>query len=475
MRMPKFTDGRLILMLGACLILALGASCASRPRAISTPVDMPERFGASGEEPAPARWWESLDDAALTELVERALGGNFGLKTAWDRLDQARAVARRQGAELYPQLDGTASASRTGQESNATGRNYRDEFSLGLAAGYEVDVWGRVRATRDAALYRERAGTQDLRAAAISLSAQVANAWYRLIEQRAQMALLERQIKTNERYLELVELRFRKGEVGATDVLQQRKLVESTRTETARVQAQIETLRHLLAVLTGGVPRRVELPDEMDLPDLPELPATGLPATWVQKRPDIRAAYLRVRASDRQLAAAIAEQYPRFSISARGTSAVAEPGMLLEEWLLSLAGNMTAPLIDGDRRNAEADRTRAAASENLHSYGQTILEGVQEVEDALTNERQQRETVRGVRRQLELSNRTMDQLFRRYRNGTVNFLRVLDELRSQQQLQRTLITARAQLVRDRVDLYRALGGGWEMERPEDVPAEFVRK
>ena len=475
MMLFDLTKSHVLRMAGACLLLAVCVSCASRPPEIANPTDLPEAFSASGQATNRPRWWESFRDPAVTGLVESALDGNFSLKSAWDRLDQARAVARKAGAERYPQLDGSASGGRTARETNLAGRDYEDEFTLGLTASYEVDVWGRVRATHDAAVLRREASREDLRAAAISLSAQVASTWYRLVEQRSQLKLLDRQIATNERYLELVELRFRKGDVSAIDVLQQRKLVESTRTEKARVQAELENLRHLLAVLIGDPPTKTGLPEKVTFPELPELPETGLPAVWMTQRPDIRSAYLRVRASDRDMATAIADQYPRFSITARGQSTAVEPGALLEEWVLSLAGNMTAPLIDGDRRNAEVDRSRAAASESFHVYGQTLLESFQEVEDALTNERQQQKTVRGVRQQLDLSNRTVEQLLRRYRNGTVNFLRVLDELRTQQQLQRTLVGARAQLVLDRIDLHRALGGGWDLDRPADVPAEFVRK
>jgi outer membrane protein TolC len=251
-----------------------------------------------------------------------------------------------------------------------------------------------------------------------------------------------------------VRLRFQKGAVSATDVLQQRKLVDSTRTEKARARRELETLRHQLAVLIGKVPGQVDLPDSTQLPELAGLPDTGMPSSLVRRRPDIRSAYLRVRSND-----------PRFTITGNFRTTAVEPSALLDEWLASLAGNMTAPLLDGGRREAEVDRARAAASESLHNYGQTVLTAVREVEDALSSERQQRRALEGVRRQLRLSDRTVDQLMRKYRNGTVDFLRVLDELRRHQQLQRSVLSARFRLVQDRIDLYRALGGTWNLERP----------
>ncbi|MEF8788218.1 MAG: efflux transporter outer membrane subunit [Planctomycetota bacterium] len=429
----------------------------------------------------PGKWWRALEDRKLEKLVNDALDDNFNLKTAWDRLDQARAVARKQRASLWPQLDGSGSGSRTVQESEGASfitqstipqagggaeRTYSDEFTLGLSARYEVDLWGRVQAASDAAELSARASAQDVRAAALSLSGQVANTWYRLVTQRAQLELLKDQVETNRRYLRLVRLRFNKGNVSATDVLQQRKLLDSTRTDRARARAELETLEHQLAVLLGKPPGNTDVPGEAELPDLPPLPDTGVPARWLRRRPDLRSAYLRVRSADRQVAAAIADQYPRVSISANYQTTAAEPSELLQEWFASLAGNMTAPILDGGRREAEVDRTRAAAAEALHNYGQTLLTGIRDVEDALSSERQQRDVLKRLRKQLRLSDRTVEQLLRKYRNGTVDFLRVLDELRTHQQLQRSVLSARYQLVQDRINLYRALGGTWNLDRPE---------
>ncbi len=488
MRIDLPTLPPLMRALGLAAVLTLVCSCAVQQGQVQSPVSVPDEFSRSGDEPVPGKWWRRLDDPKLARLVDKALEGNFNLKTAWDRLDQARAVARKQRASLWPQLDGSASGSRTVQESQGAsfitqstvpqaggggGRTYTDEFTLGLTASYEVDIWGRVQAAADAAQLSAQASRQDVRAAALSLTAQVANTWYRLVTQRAQLALLKDQIATNRRYLRLIRLRFNKGNVSATDVLQQRKLLDATRTDRTRARAELKRLQHQMAVLVGETPETIELPEQRDLPDLPPLPDTGVPVRWLRQRPDLRSSYLRVRSADREVAAAIADQYPRFSISANFQTTASEPAELLQEWFGRLAGNMTAPLLDGGRRDAEVDRARAAAAENLHNYGQTLLTGIQEVENALSNERHQRNVLKRVRKQLRLSNRTLDQLLRKYRNGTINFLRVLDELRTNQQLQRSVLSAQYQLVQDRIDLYRALGGTWELERPEGTAADFI--
>lgn len=466
------TFRRLSVFFAGLVCLTLFVSCAAPNYELDKSVELPERFSRSGEKKIKQKWWKELEDPTLNKLIGQALDKNFDLKAVWDRLDQARAVARKEGTALWPQLDGSASASRitrdqdsgTLQGKSAEGDSTYSEYSLGLEASYEVDIWGKVRAAADAAQLNAEASASDVQAAALSLTAQVANTWYQLVSQRGQLNLLNQQIETNNRYLDLVELRFGKGEASSTDVLQQRKLVEATRTDRDSAQAELQTLKHQLAVLLGKVPGQTEFPEKAQLPELPSLPETGIPAKLLRERPDVRSAYLRVRSNDRAVAEAIAEKYPRVRISASFQSSAATPSALLEEWLASLAGNIAAPLFDAGRRQAEVDRSRAVVAESLHKYGNTLLTAVREVEDALSNEKQQRQALKGIRQQLRLSKDTMTQLVRRYRNGTIDFLKVLDERRTYQKLQRQYLQARMQLVRDRVDLYRALAGAWDVER-----------
>jgi len=479
------------LYLTAGFVLMVGmAGCSTEKVPRNPSLTLPQSFSRSGEVDAPDRWWTAFEDDRLDRLVRSSLKGNKDLHAAWDRLAQAVAVARRADADLYPQVDASVSAARDVTESaggggtivggsivggGGGGRSYSNEYTLNLNASYEVDVWGRVRAAVEAADQRVRASEQDLHAAAMSLSAQVANTWYRLVEERARLDLIREQTRTNEQSLELVRARFERGAVPASDLLQQRNLLEATRTRRHRVRAQIETLKHQLAVLQGRVPGQVGVPDRASLPDLPPRPETGVPAEWIRRRPDVQSAFHRIKSTDRELASALADRFPRLTIRPRFRSDAATPANLLETWSARLIASLARELFDGGRREAEIDRLRAARRERIHAYADVILTGVREVEDALTNEAQQEKRVRGLRDQLDRSRRTVDRLMDRYRSGAVEYLRVLDEIRNRQQLQRDLLTARAQLVRFRIDLYEALGGSWSLPVPEDVPESVAER
>jgi len=453
-----------------CLGLALlTASCAAPQPNVKALVEVPTVFSESGTEVLPEHWWLTFNDPNLNLLIEQALRDNFSLRSVWDRLTQAEAVARKAGAPLWPSVTGSFDGRRT--RSEVDGRVPDEivngtDLSLGALASYEVDVWGRVRSTRDAAALDVLASREQLQAAAITLSAQVGAVWYALVEQRGQVQVLQQQIQANEAVLEVITARFRSGKAGAADVLRQRQLVESVRGDLVLAEANVTLLEYQLAILLGQAPKASIAPAQSSLPTLEPLPDAGLPADLVCRRPDIRQAYYEVLASDRRVAAAVADLFPRIGISAGIDTSGAEWRDLFNNWMGTLAANVVAPLFEGGSRRAEVQRARAAVSESLNLYGQSVLNALGEVEDALEQERRQRDYIVSVDKQLDLSQRTIDRLKDSYLYGAVNYIDILQALVSKQSLERTQLQAQFALVLYRIDLCRALGSGWELTRPD---------
>jgi outer membrane protein TolC len=230
--------------------------------------------------------------------------------------------------------------------------------------------------------------------------------------------------------------------------------------------AQIKVFEHQLAILLGYSPLQSVAPRVSELVNLPLMPQTGLPAELIQRRPDIRSAFYAVQAADSELAAAIADRFPRLSLTAGVDTSAAHTRDLFDNWLATLAANLATPIIDGGLRKAEVDRTRAVASEALNTYGQTILDALGEVEDALAREQHQRDFITSLDKQLELAGQVVERVRDRYLQGTVDYQRVLDALLSQQTLQCSILAAKCDLVQDRIELCRALGTGWELEQPQ---------
>lgn len=449
-------------------LLSFGG-CSSQPIPVDVPIDSTATFSASGTRELPARWWTSFDDRQLEVFVDSALTANFDLRTAWERLQAARAVWDREASFIIPDISASSQSARNFPRPDFVGG---ENVQLNLSADYEVDLWGRIRSGIEAERWRANATLADYQASAISLSASITRTWYQLQEARNQIALVNAQIETNQNILELLEARFGGGQVRSVDILRQRQLIESTREQRISVEARAQVLEHQLLVLLGRSPTQSLNYDVSPLPDLPPVPETGIPIELVRRRPDIRSAFMRVQAADKDLAAAISNQYPRLSISASTSLRANELDNVFENWAYSFAGNIFAPIFFGGELSAEVDRNEAVKNQRLFEYGQAVLTAFQEVEDALIQEQQQVERIAVIEDQIDLAQQAYDQLRVEYLNGLSNYLDVLTALNEVQQLRRDLLAANLTLLEFRITLYRALAGSFDTARETEAALEF---
>ncbi len=459
-------------------VLGVAALAACTPHKVvhnpAPPVDVPQSYGAAASKaPAPERWWKDLGDPDLEALVDKALAGNLQLRATWARLAQAGALARQAGSGKWPQLQFDASAARVQQRFNLPMLGQREftanSFQMSVGAAYEVDVWNKIGSTAAAASLEARAGRDDLEALAMSLTAQIAEAWYSLVELRAERALVAEQLRLSQTYLELVQMRFEQGLSSALDVYQQEQQVTQLRGRMALLEGAVATTAHGLAVLVGKPPRTVVAGDRAELPELPPLPGTGVPADLLQRRPDVRAARKRVEAADYRVAAAIADRLPGLRLQGALSLSNSNLGDLIATPLYSILAAVTAPLFDGGRRKAEVDRTRAVVEERVWTYGQVLLQAMLEVENALVQERQQKVYIGELEHQVEVSQNTLTQAQDLYQQGLTDYLPVLTALQVLQQSQVALLQARRQLLSYRIQLCRALGGSWTGELRAPAP------
>jgi NodT family efflux transporter outer membrane factor (OMF) lipoprotein len=410
------------------------------------------------------RWWESFRSEQLNVLVEEALTGNFSLKESWARLRQTEALAIQSGAAQWPDLNVEAGVSGGGQlamQSNGhTTYTPLESYRLGVASTYEVDLWGRIRSKQQAAILSASASREDLNAAAISLAANVTTRWIGVMSQRMQKKLLQRQLEANTTVVNLLELRFRKSLASALDVFQQRQVVEQVRAQMPLAEQQEQRLLNELALLLGRMPFETPkvVAEQLTIPQ--DVPATGLPIQLLSARPDIRAAMSRLEAADWSVSGARADRLPTIRLTGSAAYQAGELDALFDNWLFNLAAGLTAPLFDGRRRAAEVERRRAVVDESLAAYRRTILNAVREVEDALVGEIKLREHLVGLNAQLSAAQSALNEARQRYRSGLNDYLPVLTQLVSVQNLERTIINRTADLLVARVDLFRALGGGW---------------
>ncbi len=418
-------------------------------------------------------WWEEFNSPALNATVEQSLGNSLELRQLWNRLTQAYAQARIEGAEIFPRVNLSGGAARThqvdrdpqvpfgGQAGPSTRITHTDRYFVSTGLSYEIDVWKRIAARRRAAALEYQASRQDVEASAILLTGSVVDVWFILQEQKALLALLEEQIQVSQSLLDLTEVRFGVGAGSAVDVLQQRQQLAATQAEIPLVRSTLSTAYNQLAVLLGTSPGTLDpsIPDG-DLPDLPPFPELGDPAELLMARPDLRSAQLRLQAADFRVATAVAERLPRlvldlsYEFSARSFSSV------FRQEVGSLVGNLVAPVIDGGQRRNQVLRHKAVVQELLDRFGQRYLQALLEIEDALARERFQVELIANLENQSSLAEATLQESQSRYMHGLVNYVTVLIAVQSLQGLQRRLINEKRRLLSNRAGLYRALGGHW---------------
>lgn len=403
--------------------------------------------------------------------MEHALGNSYSLASVAQRVRAAQALARREASDLFGDVNGVMGLAATfgpGED--------RDRFEWGFDGGYPLDLWGEIESRVNAERLRADATDLDYQASALTLSAEVARTWFSLIEANAQVKLLNEQIKTNQTGLEVQESRFGLGLIRSADVLRQRQLLESTLEQSVVATSQIEVLEHQLAVLLGEMPQTATYQTGTDLPDLPPMPATGVPSDLLTRRPAVRRDYVAFQAADHDLASAISRQYPRVSLTGSLLNVAESPETVLRDWFVSIGGQLIAPLLDGGERRSEVDRTSAVVSELFYQYAQTMLTALAEVEDNLAREKYQLKRIEHLQNQVKLAGRASNQLREQYLIGDAEYLDVLSAITGQQSLQRRLLSARLDLVLIRVTLYRALAGNFDT-RPQMNPVgpQFVQE
>jgi NodT family efflux transporter outer membrane factor (OMF) lipoprotein len=467
--------------LGTIIIVCLLAGCTAfiPPKHRDPAEELPQNYSlfAPSHSQAESTWWEHFESPELNRLIADAMGQNFSIRQATARLNQAKAITKKVGADRWPQLDYEAEVSvgRSKTEgmsgrslsmdgrSSGTGERSFEEYSLGLTAGYEIDLWGRISSQQQATLLDESATKEDLYTAAMTIAGEVAQCWVDIITQRMEQKILAKQLETNQTLQELVDLRFQKGMVSALDVYQQKQALAGVKANLPLVQLQEIQLMHHLAYLLGQSAKAELNIQTKDLPKIKTLPAIGIPADLLANRPDIRAAGLRLKSADWAVSAAKADRLPALRLTARATYSSEDFSSLFDNWILNLMNSLTGPIFDGHSRKAEVLRTEAAAKEHIAAYGDAVYLAIKEVEDLLAQEEKHRQHLAALEQQLEVSQNALEEAGQRYISGLNDYLPVLTQILSNQSLERDILQMKRQLITDRIGLFRAIGGSWPKE------------
>ncbi len=456
------------------LAITLLAGCqysANTPER-AEPQSLPAGYGMADEDVSAAarrdRWWTAFERSDLDSLEDEALAGNLDLAEAWARLRAAEAQAVVAGADLYPSLEAGGDWSKTYQQVPRFG-NSSEQWGLGIGIGYEVDLWGRIRAQSESAEAQLAYQQADLQATALVLSGDVAYTWLNILALADGLRLLNNQIETNRTQLELVLLRFGNGQASALDVYQQKQLLAGSETIVPQVERQIRLYQHQLSLLLGKAADWTFEVGTLGMPQMPPAPTLGLPTDLLLQRPDVRAAYESLNAAQWNVAEARADRLPRLTLSADATTTAGAFADAFDSWSATFVAGLAQPLFDAGRRQAEVERQLALARQALMQYRSTVLTAYKEVRDALVREFWLYKELEAMDREMEAAQQEFVEAQSRYFNGLTDYLDVTSSLSSLQSLQRERISLVSTLLQARVDLHLALGGDIPLTNPQPEP------
>ena len=468
--MEKLLAAGLMLALAACSMQPVYERPAA-PVAGEFPTGPAYKDSPAGGSPAvDIGWRDFLADPRLQRLVEIALKNNRDLRVAMLNVAEVQAQYRIQRAALLPQVEGVADASRTRNKGVTS-----NDYSVGVAATWEIDFFGRLRSLSDAALEQYFATAYARQAAEILLVSQVADQYLAMLALNEQLAVTRRTLETAQASYKIVKLQFDTGTAAELTLRQSETVVEQANAnDAALVRARAQAENGL--VLLIGQPLPADLPPALPMGEekiLADIPA-GLPSDLLARRPDILQAEALLRSENANIGAARAAFFPRVSLTGSVGTASATLGGLFgagsQAW--SFLPSITVPIFSGGALQASLDVAKIQKDIGIAQYEKAIQTAFREVADGLAARGTYDEQLSSLERYTAAQRRRLELADFRYRNGADTYLNVLTAQTDFYNAQLALVSTRLQRLTSLVDLYRSLGGGWvertgEQPRPAD--------
>jgi NodT family efflux transporter outer membrane factor (OMF) lipoprotein len=433
------------------------------------------------------QWWKAFQDPTLDQLIQLAYQQNLPLQITGLRIMEARAQLGIALGRQYPQLqEAFGSAAQVGLSQNTPNSSFADhnfwDYRVGFDAAWELDFWGKFRRDVETSRANLIASVADYDNALVSLTAEVARTYTVVRTSEVLIEITLANVKLQEEGLQIAESRFRNGATTELDVTQARTLLESTRALVPRLQVSLRQAQNALSTLLGQPPGTVQalLEGPQRIPTPPAEVAVGMPAELLRRRPDIRSAELNAAAQSARIGVAKADLYPSFSLfgeigfetSSGGGTLSNNAGLrnLFDGGSLfySFGPGFRWPLFNYGRIENNVRVQDARFQQLLVNYQDTVLRAAQEVEDALIGFLKDQEALVYDQNSVAAARRSVEIARIQYREGAVDYERVLDSQRALLQEETRLADTRSSIATNLIALYKALGGGWEVRAGQPI-------
>ena len=457
---------KFLLLSSAALLLAGCASIGDPEEARGIAADavpqLPTAFGFTEEtSPVEIGWIDAMNDPVLSDLVNEAILNNRDLRAAAGVVDEARALAQQAGAAIYPAINVASNASRAGVLRIPS----TDSYGAGLQLSWEADIWGRVRATRRAAVMSAYSAEVDFLFSQYSIAAAVAQTYFLVIEAGLQLDVARKSLAALTETDRIVNAQRDIGVATGLEVALSKRDLANARDSVLEAEGGRRLAVRALETLIGRYPGTL-LDAPSQLPETPPPPPPGLPSTLLERRPDIVAAELNVAAAFNNISAAQAARLPTISLTSSINGASSELSDVLdpENVAWQVIGNLVGPLFDGGLRKGAVDAARGQQEQAVGAYAQAVLTAFQEVEGSLDQNQVLRKRVAVLREAATQAQRAFELAQIRYEEGETDLLDVLTIQSTAFAADSALVAAERALLDEWIALNLALGGDWRAKQ-----------
>jgi multidrug efflux system outer membrane protein len=417
-----------------------------------------------------AAWWKTLNDPVLSSLIDRAVSGNLDLKKALARVREARARRGIAKTDLFPTLDATGSASWS-RSSKDTGIGKNSElYAASFDAGWELDIFGGVRRSVEAAEADLQASQEDLRDGLVSLLGEVALNYVEVRTFQTRLTVAEANLEAQNETYQLALWRYQAGLSDELVIQQARYNLESTRSQIPTLRAGLEEAMNRIAVLLGEQPGRVhkEIEKQVPIPVAPLEVAVGVPVDTLRRRPDIRRAERQLAAQTARIGVATADLYPKFTLSGSIGLETLSLSNLSSSGTRTLSGGprITWAIFKAGAIRQNIEVQSALQEQYLIAYEAAVLSALEEVENALVAYAEEQQRRQSLSEATQAAQKAAELAQHKYQAGLTDFSNVLDAEHSLLSFQDQLAQSDGTVTSNLVRLYKALGGGWTSLTPD---------
>ena len=463
---------RIAKLLTSALLAGVLSACAVGPKYHRPAIQTPNSFRDGADNPqleaqaasyADLPWWQVFQDPKLQELIRTALKQNYDLQTATERINAGRAVLAVTRSSLFPQISGNGNF--VGGKENLQQSRF-NFLTLTADAAFQLDFFGRLRRANEAARAQLLATEDARQVVALTLVSDVASDYFTLLQLDLQLAITRETVNTQTDSVKLTKLRLDHGVATKLDVLQAQQVLDTANAQIPDLERQIGQEEDAISILLGNYPQDIARGVPLVEQTLPPKVPAGVPSSIIERRPDIREAEQILIAANADVGVAKAQFFPQISLTGGaggsfGRSSAFSRLMTTQLGTWSYGGQVSQPIFTGGALKGNLHLAESQHQQALIGYREAIQHALGEVSDALIGY----EKLHQVRTRQQDSVADLQETVRistlRYKGGTTTYLEVLDGQRSLYGAELTLAAARGDEYRSLVQLYKALGGGWQ--------------